>query len=211
MGKHLTGASSTVVFGTLAGAGGAALTGGNVWQGAATGAIVAGLNHVMHRMQEKSLLDKAIIKAGFDPDDVARWTNEELTVNISKIFPDLYEAADCPSFEILDVIGGKDNIYGQAQKIVTGRHGSYVVISKGLIYIKKLALNSIRHVATVAGHELNHVQDYVNGDYARWLNRFFDNFNSELKAYEWQLKMGTPETLFNREEYNRFKELTKNR
>lgn len=48
MGKHLSGAGSTVIFGTLAGAGGAVLTGGNVWQGAATGAIVAGLNHVAH-------------------------------------------------------------------------------------------------------------------------------------------------------------------
>ena len=38
----------TLVFGTAAGAGGAALTKGNIWQGAAIGLVVSGLNHVAH-------------------------------------------------------------------------------------------------------------------------------------------------------------------
>ena len=171
--------------------------------------MVSGLNHAMHKMQERSILDKAITKAGFDPDDVARWTNEELTTNMAKIFPDLYESANCPSFEIQDVIGGKDNIYGQAQKTITGSQGNYKVVSKGLIYIKKLALNSVRHVASVAGHELNHVADYVSGSYAGWLNKYNNNAHSEVKAYGWELSMGTPEYLFNRQMYNHFLSLTK--
>ena len=39
----------TVLFGTIAGAGGAALTGGNVWLGAATGLTVSLLNHTAHQ------------------------------------------------------------------------------------------------------------------------------------------------------------------
>jgi RHS repeat-associated protein len=37
-----------ITFGTIAGGAGAALTGGNFWQGAATGLIVSGLNHAVH-------------------------------------------------------------------------------------------------------------------------------------------------------------------
>ncbi|WP_128331106.1 FG-GAP-like repeat-containing protein [Apibacter sp. HY039] len=38
----------TLFFGTLSGGFGSALTGGNFWQGAATGLVVSGLNHAMH-------------------------------------------------------------------------------------------------------------------------------------------------------------------
>ncbi|RTY85518.1 hypothetical protein [Flavobacterium sp. RSP15] len=37
-----------IAFGTVAGGAGAALTGGNFWQGAATGLVVSGLNHGFH-------------------------------------------------------------------------------------------------------------------------------------------------------------------
>ncbi len=127
----------TIAFGAFSGGVGAELSGGNFWQGAIAGGIVSGLNHVMHKMQEKATLNGSIRKAGFDPDDVARWTNEELTTNMAKIFPDLYDASGKPRFEIQDVVGGKDNIYGQAQKDITGSPGNYKVVSKGLIYIKK--------------------------------------------------------------------------
>ena len=40
----------TVAFGALSGGIGAELSGGNFWQGAVTGGIVAGLNHAMHKM-----------------------------------------------------------------------------------------------------------------------------------------------------------------
>ena len=43
-----TGTFGLVAFGTLAGAGGAALTGGNVWLGAATGFVVSFANHAAH-------------------------------------------------------------------------------------------------------------------------------------------------------------------
>jgi hypothetical protein len=39
-----------ISFGTVSGGAGAALTGGNFWQGAVTGLVVSGLNHAMHEM-----------------------------------------------------------------------------------------------------------------------------------------------------------------
>lgn len=38
-----------IAFGTVAGGAGAALTGGNFWQGAVTGLVVSGLNHSFHK------------------------------------------------------------------------------------------------------------------------------------------------------------------
>ena len=43
-----TGAIGTLAFGAIAGGAGSALGGGNFWQGAVTGLIVAGFNHLMH-------------------------------------------------------------------------------------------------------------------------------------------------------------------
>ena len=37
-------------FGTVSGGAGASLSGGNFWQGTATGLTVSGLNHTMHKM-----------------------------------------------------------------------------------------------------------------------------------------------------------------
>jgi hypothetical protein len=45
-----TSGGAMIAFGALAGGVGAELTGGNFWQGAITGGIVAGLNHAMHEM-----------------------------------------------------------------------------------------------------------------------------------------------------------------
>lgn len=45
-----TSGGAMIAFGALSGGIGAELTGGNFWQGAITGGIVAGLNHEMHKM-----------------------------------------------------------------------------------------------------------------------------------------------------------------
>ncbi|GGF25802.1 RHS repeat-associated core domain-containing protein [Flavobacterium limi] len=39
-----------IAFGTVSGGAGAALTGGNFWQGAVTGLVVSGLNHALHQI-----------------------------------------------------------------------------------------------------------------------------------------------------------------
>ncbi|MCL1666561.1 hypothetical protein M2T82_00645 [Elizabethkingia ursingii] len=49
-GSFANSAIGTVIFGTIAGGIGSALTGGNFWQGVVIGGIVAGLNHALHKM-----------------------------------------------------------------------------------------------------------------------------------------------------------------
>ena len=48
-GKQAGSTAGMLTFGSVMGGAGAALTGGNFWQGAATGLIVSGLNHAMHK------------------------------------------------------------------------------------------------------------------------------------------------------------------
>lgn len=50
-GKYASSTVGTIAFGALSGGIGAELSGGNFWQGAVTGGIVAGLNHAMHKME----------------------------------------------------------------------------------------------------------------------------------------------------------------
>lgn len=57
LGQFSNSAYGMIGFGALSGGIGAELTGGNFWQGAVTGGIVAGLNHVMHRITEKPKKD----------------------------------------------------------------------------------------------------------------------------------------------------------
>ena len=48
-GKFADSGAGMIAFGTVAGGTGAALTGGNFWQGAVTGLVVSGLNHYAHK------------------------------------------------------------------------------------------------------------------------------------------------------------------
>ena len=80
-----TSGTSMIVFGTIAGGAGAALTGGNFWQGAATGLIVSALNHNVHQMDLIKEQTKLIAKAyGESLGDVYRFLKEHpitLTLN----------------------------------------------------------------------------------------------------------------------------------
>lgn len=51
-----------IAFGALSGGIGAELSGGNFWEGAVIGGVVAGLNHAMHKMGEKSLVENNLKK-----------------------------------------------------------------------------------------------------------------------------------------------------
>jgi hypothetical protein len=54
-GKFASSAVGTIAFGAVAGGIGSELTGGNFWQGALIGGVVAGFNHVMHKMDSSEL------------------------------------------------------------------------------------------------------------------------------------------------------------
>jgi len=51
-------------FGTVSGGLSAELTGGNFWQGAATGLVVSGLNHVAHKIEQRNLVNERLKNIG---------------------------------------------------------------------------------------------------------------------------------------------------
>ena len=61
----------TVTFGTLAGGAGAKLTGGNFWQGAATGLAVSWFNHHLHKKEIKSIARGILESKNINPDGKA--------------------------------------------------------------------------------------------------------------------------------------------
>ena len=108
------------------------------------------------------------------------------------------------------MIGNNPDIAGQAQALRSGTEGNYMIRSLGKILIRSNVLNSIRHLDSVVGHELNHMTDYVNGTYAGWINQYKlvkGKAFSEVKAYGWEQSMGSP--YFNTNMYNHYLNLTK--
>ena len=63
-----------LAFGTVAGGAGASLTGGNFWEGAATGLVVSGLNHLAHnyvnKSYEEALKEYYALVVGESSDDI---------------------------------------------------------------------------------------------------------------------------------------------
>ncbi|CVK16210.1 RHS repeat-associated core domain-containing protein [Apibacter mensalis] len=67
----------TLFFGTVSGGFGAVLTNGNFWQGAATGLIVSGLNHVAHQMDGVHIAQESP-NTGGDPNPNRNWRQDKL-------------------------------------------------------------------------------------------------------------------------------------
>jgi hypothetical protein len=196
--------------GGLSGGFSSAIAGGKFVDGFRQGIITSGLNHIAHdivgTIQFNKELRDFLIDAGYEGKlyEFANLSNEQIGEFAAKVFPDLYNSANKPKFEVLDLIDDKPNIMGRALKTVTvDSKGIYTVKSNGLIQIKKQVLLSYFHLASVVGHELNHVIDHVDGTYQKWANHYKDikagNVYSELKAYGWELSLKSPYT--NHEEY----------
>ena len=66
-GKFAKSTTGMIAFGTVMGGAGAALTGGNFWQGAVTGLVVSGLNHAAHAMMERKDLVARMKKGNINP------------------------------------------------------------------------------------------------------------------------------------------------
>ena len=63
---------STMFFGSVSGGLSAELSGGNFWQGAATGLAVSALNHVAHRVEAGNLVKKTIKNSDYEPTAVEK-------------------------------------------------------------------------------------------------------------------------------------------
>ncbi|MDP5202034.1 RHS repeat-associated core domain-containing protein [Flavobacterium sp. DG2-3] len=83
-----TGSLGMIAFGTVSGGAGAAMTGGNFWQGAVTGLVVSGLNHFAHRLfqEEPNARDAREIarRYGYDYKEVKEFLDKHPFVQTHK-------------------------------------------------------------------------------------------------------------------------------
>ncbi|MBZ4043675.1 RHS repeat domain-containing protein [Flavobacterium hibisci] len=205
-GKFASSGAGMIAFGTVSGGAGAALTGGNFWQGAVTGLVVSGLNHYAHEIKERTLIERAIIKGGYgaelSSDDPLGWTNEQIKQFAADVFPELYQSADSPDFEKRLIIDEKKpNTAGRALKTdpkLDPKTGLWSIKSLRLILIRSNVLNSIRQLGLTVGHELNHATEHVNGVYSDMINKYGGlkaGDISEINAQSWELYMNLNESI----------------
>ncbi len=189
-----------IAFGTVAGGAGAALTGGNFWQGAVTGLVVSGLNHFAHKIssniQFKKTLRGILNDAGINPDDIPMYQVEEANCVIERAFSSMYKEAGSPTITNGDLgkrVSGRFE-YSLMKDLKSGR---YVGNSKakGNITLSQLAYKNYLQLASTIGHELTHAIDYTKGYFVKWMNMGGETYMetmTELNAHEWQISVDAP-------------------
>jgi hypothetical protein len=178
---------STMLFGSVSGGLSAELTGGNFWQGAATGLAVSALNHVAHRMMVKSIvnarIDGQFDGTGMNPDDVVPNTRDELLTEATRVKESL------PELVRLDT---EANFPG----IELGRENTINLTTKSIVLKHMANPYTYRQLAITIGHELVHMTHYVLGYRpSGWLKRAGGTNTqarnySEYLAYKWELHWG---------------------
>ena len=185
-GKFRESGAGMIAFGTISGGAGAALTGGNFWQGAVTGLVVSGLNHHFHKLSQRADLTERLKEAGYnDPQASADYAGLNLDEFAQKVFPDLMVNAKNPHFTKVETIDKKGSLglTPVGSNDVTGVH-----TFRGPVLIAKAAFSSYMQLASTMGHELSHVLDCISGNMTAWFKKGGENYRSamtELKAYQW--------------------------
>lgn len=181
-GKFANSSVGTIAFGALSGGVGAELSGGNFWQGAVTGGIVAGLNDVMHKgiMQKQKKQpwdlngDGVLQKVEADLWGV-KGDGESISVDNSKID---WSGLEIPEGKkIGDVFGLETHqafyklpwetaaTYGGTSFIVTGKN-TVKVLDQDYHYKQRpnnSVKNVIRNIATDMGRPS--VMEHYNGSF----------------------------------------------
>lgn len=176
-----------IAFGTVSGGVGAKLTGGNFWQGAATGLVVSGLNHFAHKAIVRGMIYERLKTAGIeDPYAEASYAGLSLEEFGLKVFPDMMKDTHNPTFEKREIINGDPKTRGLT--IGSESNGSHTF--SGKILIAKSAFSSYLKLASTMGHELNHAANYFNGNLNSWFRKGGESYRTamdELQSYDWEI------------------------
>lgn len=167
-----TGDLGMIAFGTVSGGGGAALTGGNFWQGAVTGLVVSGLNHAMHKMQ----IDNEI----FDDGPVDINSSEDLNKYIkgNKSLNKWYNkfTKKWSKFEI----SLSERFTGGPNGKSEGLTNYFVEQGYVTVTIFRAALQSYRYLFATVLHKFGHANGYFNGFYTSIKSKYNSNVANSL-------------------------------
>lgn len=204
---------STMLFGSVGGGVSAELAGGNFWQGAATGLTVSALNHVAHKMNEKSILLKSLKGSGYsDPKNTkAAFSTNTLDELVEKVplIGDMYELSGKPEYYAKNNPTGSSNLDGHAFAKYDGDMTK--LINKPYIYVYKNAFRSIYNTASTLMHEFYHVYTHNSGIYLNYFNRFRnhpyrDGLMSNLMEYSatnFEVILGNTSAIYAKDNYLR--------
>ncbi|MET3037582.1 RHS repeat-associated core domain-containing protein [Chryseobacterium sp. NRRL B-14859] len=157
-GSFAKSAEGMVLSGAVMGGVGAELTGGNFWQGALVGGVVAGLNHYFHSLGKKSTIRSYLESADIDPDRGATSQDPELLV--TKV----------PEFKKLNINGGVTIVEEWTRRSVYGSYeGGKVMLNCNADFNK-----TVLDYAITLFHELNHHFFLTSGIYDKMLNQMLD-------------------------------------
>ncbi|HFK5521275.1 hypothetical protein CMU85_10135 [Elizabethkingia anophelis] len=177
-------AGGKILFGAVAGGIGAELMGGNFWQGAVTGGIVAGLNHVLHDSMTKpdyrNKLEKFLDKNGINRSKPA---SQETLDKLKVLFKDDWDKsakwakfATKETIEEFESFGavGKGQLRLDGEVLINGETSVWgVTDANGKMLFSTDRSNSGLAVAFV--HELAHSIDRASG----FSGNIYKIFNTE--------------------------------
>ncbi len=83
-GRFAQSGAGQITFGTISGGAGAALSGGNFWEGAATGFVVSALNHAAHTIEQNKKIRDRIVKIAKKYEDSTDWAYDKKKGNFGK-------------------------------------------------------------------------------------------------------------------------------
>lgn len=194
-------------FGTISGGAGARLTGGNFWQGAATGLVVSGLNHLAHKVGINKNIKK--VRDSFKKD-----VNGQCIIDPDGI----------PDFSQTGVNNLEQNVEGLATdraalspelNISYDLTGKYVGITDNEVSIRlnRSLIRTNAHYAVTLFHEYRHAWQYNSGWFGNWATKYgyrtaYDL--SERDAYWYQIQIGGGRYYDGINRYYYFKNLTTN-
>lgn len=130
----------TIAFGTVSGGAGAALTGGNFWQGAITGLVVSGLNHTVHESGDPN--DNGLSTRRYSKDENGNIDSESL--NYFKRGTTLYNRAESEPLS-----KGELTIYSHGNR---GGFVNHYDFNKGNFLTEILKQDSVMFRNLVSGH-----------------------------------------------------------
>ncbi|GGF10728.1 RHS repeat-associated core domain-containing protein [Flavobacterium limi] len=199
-GKFANSTVGTIAFGALSGGVGAELTGGNFWQGAVTGGIVAGLNHVLHSRPNKSLIKKLnedLDKEFGNEGNGKAPANQETLNRLMKLrtFKALNKVAGGKvQVDFKDSSWAPDGSSAQYMTLRESKNETYTGSDDGFINIYRSAFTTYRGTAEKLVHEFGHAISRYTGFFANSFNYYKDWNKSialdEVFAYQFQDRFG---------------------
>ncbi|MCI9844631.1 RHS repeat-associated core domain-containing protein [Flavobacterium pectinovorum] len=176
-----------IAFGTVSGGAGAALTGGNFWQGAVTGLVISGLNHFAHKIQENKSFREQLEAKGIDPDGKFRFKDKNFwdIINAVKELKTLAINVDSEvlvNYEFREAIVSNNGTQAYGESTIMEDNSWLVSLSKSAIK------TNLDFVYTI-GEEFTHILNMKNMTYT--------SFHSMTDAQRYQEELNT-KIMFNK-------------